>query len=168
MQKDILFDNIYIGHSVEDAAALREETWDIKRPVETAEDAALRPKLDEKNKSPMNLSFKDEPLKYVKEKLELFVTIAKRDPMEAVRFLPEVVGAIGISVVALLAILVAALGIGKSSATPSKENLKNTAEKAKTKVVDGKNQAAESLSSGVENAQSEVTRRTTRSTAAAE
>jgi calnexin len=29
MQNDILFDNIYIGHSIEDAEKLRKETFDL-------------------------------------------------------------------------------------------------------------------------------------------
>ena len=32
---DILFDNIYIGHSVEDANKFKVETFDVKKPLET-------------------------------------------------------------------------------------------------------------------------------------
>ena len=44
MQNDILFDNIYIGHSVEDAQKLKAETWDIKHPIEVAEEEETKPK----------------------------------------------------------------------------------------------------------------------------
>jgi calnexin len=168
MQNNILFDNIYIGHSVEDAAALRKETWDLKRPAEEAEEAATKPKLDEKPKSPMDLSFKDDPVKYVKEKLDLFITIAKKDPMEAIRFLPEVAGGIGVVVVTVLALLVGAIGFSSSSAAPSKEDVKKSAEKAKEKAVEAKDQAADAASSGVETVKAEVNKRTTRSSGAAE
>lgn len=168
MQKDILFDNIYIGHSVEDAAAFRKETWDVKRPAEDAEEAASKPKLEDKPKSPMDLVFKDDPVKYVKEKLELFITIAKKDPVEAIRFMPEVAGGIGVAVVTVLALLIGAIGLGSSSAVPSKEDMKKTAEKVKEKVVEAKDQAVDAASSGVETAKAEVNKRTTRSSGAAE
>lgn len=168
MQKDILFDNIYIGHSVEDAAALRKETWDLKRPAEDAEEAASKPKLEDKAKSPMDLSLKDDPVKYVKEKLELFITIAKKDPVEAIRFLPEVAGGIGVIIVTVLALLIGAVGFGSSSAAPSKEDVKKAAEKAKEKALDVKDQAVDAASSGVETAKAEVNKRTTRSSGAAE
>src|SRR5690349_5368947 len=104
MQSEILFDNIYIGHSVEDAAALRAETYDIKRPLEDAEDKKSAPKKADKPASPMDLSFKEDPVKYVKEKLDLFISIAKTDPVEAIRFLPEVAGGIGVLLVTLIAV----------------------------------------------------------------
>lgn len=168
MQKDILFDNIYIGHSVEDAEALRKETWDLKRPAEDAEEAASKPKEADKPKSPMDLSFKDDPVTYVKEKLDLFITIAKKDPMEAIRFLPEVAGGIGVAVVTVLALLIGAIGFGSSSTAPSKEDIKKTAEKAKDKAVEAKDQAVDAASSGVETAKAEVNKRTTRSSGSAE
>lgn len=168
MQSDILFDNIYIGHSVEDAAALRKETWDLKRPAEDAEEATSKPKLDEKPKSPMDLKFRDDPVKYVREKLELFITIAKKDPVEAVRFLPEVAGAIGVAVVTLLALILGAVGLGTSSAAPSKEDIKKATEKAQDKAVDAKNQVVDAASSAVETAKTEVNKRTTRSSGPAE
>ena len=178
MQSDILFDNIYIGHSPEDAAAFRKETWDLKRPAEDAEEAASKPKLDEKPKSPMDLNFREDPVKYVKEKLELFITIARKDPVEAVRFLPEVAGAIGVAVVTLLALLVGAIRLG-TSAAPSKEDIKKAAEKVQDKAIETKDQALDkatetkdqaldAASSGVETVKAEVNKRSTRSSGPAE
>lgn len=44
MQNNILFDNIYIGHSEEDAKKLAEETWVIKYKIEKdAEDLDSKP-----------------------------------------------------------------------------------------------------------------------------
>jgi calnexin len=170
MQKDILFDNIYIGHSIDDAAALRKETWDIKRAAEDVEDAASQPKAEDKPKSPMDLVFKDDPIKYVKERLDLFISIAKKDPLEAIRFLPEVAGGIGVAVVTLLALLIGIIGLGTSSsaAAPSKDDLKKAADKAKEKVVEAKDQAVDAASSGVDTAKAEISKRTTRSSGVAE
>jgi calnexin len=116
----------------------------------------------------MDLSFKDDPVTYVKEKLDLFITIAKKDPMEAIRFLPEVAGGIGVAVVTVLALLIGAIGFGSSSAAPSKEDIKKTAEKAKEKATEAKDQAVDAASSGVETAKAEVNKRTTRSSGSAE
>ena len=162
MQSDILFDNIYIGHSVADAAAFRAETYDVKRPIEDAEDAATKPPPEAKPSSPMDLSFKDDPLRYMKEKFALFVTIAKDDPLEAIRFLPEVAGALGILAVTLIATVVGAIGM--SSATPSQEDVKKTMQKAKDAVVEAKDQTVDAAASGVETVKAEVNKRSTRST----
>ena len=33
MTEDILFDNLYVGHSVEDAKKLAAETFEVKKPL---------------------------------------------------------------------------------------------------------------------------------------
>ena len=168
MQSDILFDNIYIGHSIEDAAALRAETFDIKRPAEDAEDAATKPKpADKPIKSPNDLIFMEDPVTYVKEKVELFLTIAKRDPIEAIKFVPEVAGGLGAVVVALIAFVVGAVSLS-SPAAPSKEDIKKAAQKAKDSAVTAKDQAVDAAASGADTVKGEVNKRTTRSTVTAE
>merc|ERR1712000_505447 len=72
MQNDILFDNIYIGHSVEDAEKLAEETFKVKHPIEKALFDAEKPKKKDSPASPNDLKFLDDPVLYVKEKLDLF------------------------------------------------------------------------------------------------
>jgi len=163
MQSDITFDNIYIGHSVEDAAAFRAETFDIKRPLEEAEEEKSQPKPSEAPKSPSDLSFTEDPITYVQEKLDLFITLAKKDPIEAIKFMPEVAGAIGGALALIIALVVAAAGLGSSSA-PSKEDIKKTAQKET--AADAKDKAAEASASGVDTAQAEATKRTTRSSGA--
>jgi calnexin len=167
MQSDILFDNIYIGHSVEDAAALRTETYDIKRPVEDAEEASAKPKPADKPKSPSDLSFQDDPLTYVKEKFDLFLTIAKRDPIEAIKFVPEIAGGLGALVVVLIAFIVGAISLS-SPAAPSKEDIKKAAQKAKDTAVNAKDQAVDAAASGVDTVKAEANKRATRSAASAE
>ncbi|KAF1969044.1 calnexin-like protein [Bimuria novae-zelandiae CBS 107.79] len=164
MQNDILFDNIYIGHSIEDAEKLKKETFDIKIAAEKAEEEASKPKVDEKPKSPSDLVFKDDPVLYIKEKVNLFIEIFQRDPVEAIKFVPEVAGGLGVIVVTVLAIIVSAL-FGGSSAAPSKEQLKAQADKAKKVTADAKDKAAEATTTGTEKAQAELNKRTTRSSA---
>ncbi|KAF2662756.1 calreticulin precursor [Lophiostoma macrostomum CBS 122681] len=162
MQNDILFDNIYIGHSVEDAEKLKDETFVPKLAAEKAEEAANAPKPADPPKSPSDLVFKDDPVLYIKEKFNLFVEIAKRDPVEAIKFVPEVAGGLGVIAVTIIAILVSALTGG---AAPSKEQIKAQAEKAKKTAADVKDKAAEAVATGTEKAQAEVNKRTTRSNA---
>jgi calnexin len=162
MQKDILFDNIYIGHSIADAEKLKAETFDLKITAEKADEEANKPKPKDDIKSPSDLVFKDDPVRYVKEKTALFIEIAKRDPVEAIKFVPEVAGGIGVLAVTLLVLLVSVL-FG-SGAAPSKEQVKAQAKKAKGAAVDAKDKAAEAVSTGAEKAQAEVNKRTTRST----
>src|SRR3954467_2444837 len=88
MQNNMLFDNIYISHSVDDVRKLAEETFFKKHPVEQFLEEADKPKEEEQKKpeSPSALKFADYPVAYIKEKLDLFLTIAKRDPIESVKF----------------------------------------------------------------------------------
>ena len=164
MQNDILFDNIYIGHSVEDAEKLKVETWDIKHPIEVAEDEATKPKPADPPKSPMDLKFMDDPVLYIREKVDLFMTIAKNDPVQAVKFVPEVAGGIGVLAVTLIAIIVGAVGMSGASPPPQ---VKNAAEKVKKTAIDTKDQVMDAAASGADKAQTEINKRTTRSSGAA-
>nr|POF25991.1 calnexin like [Quercus suber] len=165
MQNDILFDNIYIGHSEADAHVLAEETFKIKYDVETAAEEAEKPKKeDTPPKSPTDLVFMDDPVTYIREKVELFITIAKRDPVEAVRFVPEVAAGGAVAIVTLLLLLGGLIG-GGAAAAPSKEQIKAQADKAKAQAQKTKDQVADAVASGVQSAQDEVNKRTTRSSA---
>jgi len=48
MQNDILFDNIYIGHSEEGAKNFAEETWVIKHEIEKAAEDQESKKYEDK------------------------------------------------------------------------------------------------------------------------
>lgn len=159
MQSDILFDNIYIGHSIEDAEKLAEETFKVKHPIEKALFDADKPKEDPKKPgSPMDLKFLDDPVTYVKEKVDLFLTIAQNDPIEAIKFVPEVAGGIGAVIATVLAVIVALVaGAGSSPA------VKKAAGDAKDKAKEVKDQAASATATGAEKAKAEVSKRTTRS-----
>ena len=165
MQSDILFDNIYIGHSIEDAEKLKVETWDVKHKIETAEEEASKPQFDDTPKSPMDLKFMDDPVHYIREKLDLFITIAKGDPVQAIKFMPEVAGAIGTVVALALALVIGVLT--RSSASPPPQ-VKKAAENVKKSAADTKDQIVDAAASGSEKVQSEVNKRTTRSSGPAE
>lgn len=187
MQNNILFDNIYIGHSIEDAAKLKAATYDIKHPIEESEDEATKPKVSDSPKSPSDLKFLDDPILYVREKVQLFLTIAQKDPIQAVKFVPEVAGGIGVLIVTLIAVIIGALGTSGATAPPqvkkavegAKENLlaakdkvaeaatspqvKKAVESAQESLVVAKDRVTEAATSGAEKIQAEANKRTTRS-----
>jgi len=160
MQENILFDNIYIGHSEEDAEAFRKETFDVKKPIEqkAEESANPQPEAPKEVKSPLDLVFLDDPVFYIKEKWELFNELFKRNPVEAIKFVPEVPGAIAVGVLALLAILIGLVG-GGAKAAPSKEQVKASAQKAKDAAEKTKDQVTAAAASGAEKVQNEVKKR---------
>ena len=167
MQNDILFDNIYIGHSVEDALTLQQSTFDIKKASEKAEEEKDKPKKEDKPKSPSDLKFMDDPVLYAKEKFNLFIEIAKRDPVEAIKSVPEVFGALGVGAVTLIALLVGIFA-GGAKAAPSKDQVKAKGKEAQDAAAKAKDQAADAVTSGIDKAKEEVNKRTTRSAASAE
>ena len=159
MQNDILFDNIYIGNSVDEARKLAEETFFKKHAIEEALEQADKPKEEEKPVSPGDLKFADDPVAYVKEKLDLFITIAKSDPIEAVKFVPEVAGGIAAVFVTILAILASIISSAGSPAPAAKKVAKDVKDKAK----DVKDKVAEAATTGAETAKAELNKRATRS-----
>ncbi|KAI9828683.1 MAG: hypothetical protein M1832_001786 [Thelocarpon impressellum] len=162
MQSDILFDNIYIGHSIEDAEKLKAETFDVKHAIEKAEEQASKPAKPE---SPLDLVFLDDPILYIKEKLELFITIARENPVEAVKFVPEVAGGLAALAVTVVALLVGIVSMAGGSAPPQ---VKKGVEKAKGAAADAMDKVVDATSTGAEAVKTEAQKRTTRSSASAE
>lgn len=116
MTKDILFDNIYVGHSVEDAEKLQKATFDVKRAIEEKEEEATAPKAPEPPQ-PAGGSFKEDPVAFVKAKLVPFLRLVQLDPMEAVKSMPDVAGALAVVVFTTLALLA---GLISMAAAPAK------------------------------------------------
>lgn len=167
MQSDILFDNIYVGHSIEDAKKLQTETFDVKSPVEKADEELSAPKIEpETPKSPMDIKFLDDPYKYVTERVTLFIMIAQKNPIEAIKFIPEVPATIGAILVVIIATVVGAFTMGGSA--PTAEDIKKASKKAQDKALDAKDAAVDAATSGADTVKSEATRRSTRRTDAAE
>lgn len=166
MNEDILFDNIYIGHSVEDAAAFRKETFDVKKPKEEEVEKAEAPAAAKKDdpKSPLDLVFMDDPILYIKEKTALFIELAQKNPIDAIKFVPEVAGAIGIGLVTLLLVLFGG-GAAAAQNAPTQEQIKAKAQQAKEQAQKTKDQVADAVASGTEAAKEEINKRTTRSSA---
>ncbi len=86
MTEDILFDNLYIGHSVEDAKALADETFGIKKPLEVK---ANKPAVSDDDEETDIPSFKEDPIGFVRQKVLNFVDAAKADPVDAFKSQPE-------------------------------------------------------------------------------
>lgn len=79
MTEDILFDNIYVGHSVADAKQLAQETFEVKLKIEEAESKAKESVLDEV----APVSWKDDPVTFIRTKVIEFFEVAKEDPILA-------------------------------------------------------------------------------------
>ncbi|KAJ5638005.1 Calnexin [Penicillium lividum] len=156
MQNDILFDNIYIGHSVEDAEKLRQETFDVKVAIEEAEEKASQPE-PEAPAPGLTTTFQEDPVNFVRQKVNQFVHLAKEDPIHAVKTAPEVAG--GLVALLLTSILIIVGAIGSSSPAPASEK------KGKQAVNAGKEKTSEATSSSADTGKSGATKRTTRSSA---
>jgi hypothetical protein len=107
MTEDILFDNIYVGHSLEDAKALAAESFDIKRPIEEAASNVSDTSKEEADET----SFSKEPLVFLQKKLNTFIEMAKIDPVLAIKLHPETAGAVGVGIVTLLGMLGTLFGV---------------------------------------------------------
>ena len=87
MTEDILFDNIYVGHSIDDAKALAAESFDIKHSLEQAADKAAAEADDEKlDESP---AFAEDPVEFLRQKAFTFIALAQVDPVSAFKTHPE-------------------------------------------------------------------------------
>jgi calnexin len=155
MQNDILFDNVYIGHSVEDAEALRKETFDVKFAIEEAEEEASKPKNEPTTETGTTVTFQEDPVTFIRQKIDFFVNLAKEDPVNAVKTVPEVAG--GLIALLLTSILIIVGAIGSSSPAP--------ADKGKKPASTGKEKASEATSSSADTGKSGATKRNTRSSA---
>ena len=102
MQNGFLFDNIYIGHSEKDAAALAEESWAIKAKLEKA----AEPKTAE---AAAGDSIVDKAKGYAEQaqvfalgiqaSVQDFILLAKEDFVGAVKELPHIAGLLVIAAI---------------------------------------------------------------------
>ncbi|KAI9894949.1 MAG: hypothetical protein M1814_000170 [Vezdaea aestivalis] len=159
MQNDILFDNIYIGHSVEDAKKLQKETFDIKMPIERKDEELTAPPPAEKPKSPLDLKFSDDPVKYIRDKTELFIMLAKNNPIEAIKFVPEVAGGLVALLLTVVSLVVGIIFLSGSSAPPQ---VQKVVEKTKENATEGKDKVVDAATSGAEAVKTEAVRRSNR------
>lgn len=104
MTEDILFDNIYIGHSELDAASFADETFSIKKPLEDELEAAAVPEVPETSASANKgeePEWREDFVKWAQWKIEEFADIAVLDPVKAIQELPYT-GAAAATVIATL------------------------------------------------------------------
>lgn len=106
MTEDILFDNIYIGHSVEDAKALAAETFEVKKPLENA---AAKPETAA-DEDVSETTFKDSPIDFIRQKVLTFVDLAKLDPLLAFKTYPDTAVGLAIAVFTLFGALFGLIG----------------------------------------------------------
>ncbi|CAE7126934.1 unnamed protein product, partial [Rhizoctonia solani] len=100
MTEDILFDNIYVGTSPDDAAKLAKQTFVVKQKIEKELADAEKPKEPASEETPV---FAEQPVAFLRQKALAFVDAAKEDPVGAFKAQPET-GAV------LLAVLLTLLG----------------------------------------------------------
>lgn len=110
MQSDIVFDNVYLGHSIEEAETIGNTTFLPKLEVERAQEKETVPKDTKKPKerkvydSAMDY-FKDDPIGYVTEVARVFILNFSADPATAVKTNPNVAAAFAAAIVFGISIL---------------------------------------------------------------
>lgn len=110
MTEDILFDNIYVGHSIDDAKSLAAETYDVKKPLE----AALSAQKDVEDEGDYYIPpFLEDPISHIRGKIAQFLDAARVDPLSAIQTYPETgVGLAGVvfTLFGMLAVLFGFIG----------------------------------------------------------
>jgi Calreticulin family len=114
MTEDILFDNIYVGHSVEDAQKFAKETFEVKKPLEVSANKKALPE-DEAEET---VSFKEDPIEYIRSHVLDFVDAAKVDPVAAFKAQPEIGAGIAGALFTLFGMIGALLGLVGSQSKP--------------------------------------------------
>jgi len=125
MTEDILFDNLYIGHSLEDAQKLAEQTFEVKKKIEEDVKKADQ-EAEAEEEGDVETTFKDDPIGFVRGKVFEFVEVAKIDPVFAARAMPEVAGGLGLVALFFIGALFSLL-FGGSSPKPSAPSKKTDA-----------------------------------------
>ncbi|KAJ7116809.1 Calreticulin family-domain-containing protein [Mycena crocata] len=122
MTEDILFDNIYVGHSPEDAKAFAAETFEIKKPLENA---ASKPDADDDDDD-SEVSFKEDPVAFIRQKVFTFIDLAKLDPLLAFKSHPETGVALAGALLTLFGMLGALFGLVGAGQKPITKSSKKT------------------------------------------
>ncbi|KAH9982276.1 Calreticulin family-domain-containing protein [Lactifluus volemus] len=125
MTEDILFDNIYVGHSIDDAKALAAETFDFKHSLEKAAEDAGFPDDDEDLEGP---SFAKNPVEFLRSKALKFIALARTDPVTAFKTHPETGAALVGALLTFFGMLGALFGlVGSQQKTVTKPSKKTDA-----------------------------------------
>ncbi|TFY63323.1 hypothetical protein EVJ58_g3328 [Rhodofomes roseus] len=124
MTEDILFNNIYIGHSIDDANALKAQTFDVKKPLEVEQS---KPKTNTKVvDDDEEVSFAEDPVEFIRSKAFKFIDLAKLDPVLAFKTQPEVGAVMALSVITFFGMLGAMFGLVGAGQQPVTKSSKKT------------------------------------------
>ncbi|CAO1618666.1 unnamed protein product [Parajaminaea phylloscopi] len=144
MDEDILFDNIYVGHSRTDAKKFSAETFERKLPIEQnreAKEEEAEKKQQEQEAQKAAASSEGSLVDRVRSQVDLFINAAKVDPVSAAKEFPQVAGGLvgALTVLfGLVGLLAGSLGgsSGASSAASDKaaKGSKKVDEPAASKV----------------------------------
>ncbi|KAG2087435.1 Calreticulin-domain-containing protein, partial [Suillus cothurnatus] len=131
MTEDILFNNTYVGHSIDDAKSLAAETYEVKKHLE----AALSARKDVGDEGDYYIPlFLEDPISHIRGKIAQFLDAAREEPLSAIKAHPETgVGLAGV-VFTLFGMLAALFGLIGSQQT------KPVAKKTDTSTPDDKQQ----------------------------
>ena len=121
MTEDILFDNLYIGHSPGDAKKLAEQTYEVKKKIEVEAQNA-EDKAEAEEAGVIQTVFKEDPVGFIREKVFEFVELAKVDPVFAAKAKPEVAAGLGFVALFFIGALFS-LVFGGSSPKPAAVSL---------------------------------------------
>lgn len=108
MTPNILFDNVYIGHSADDAKAFAAETYEVKHPLEEATSKSAKKQADEEDEP---IVFKEDPIGFLRQKIAFFLDDFRDDPLEAFKTHPETGSALVVSAFTFVGMLLALAGI---------------------------------------------------------
>lgn len=124
MTEDIMFDNIYIGHSVEDAKKLAKETFQVKHAIETAEKDKKSESDDDDSTS--TVAFKDAPIEFIREQVTTFIELAKLDPVSAFKAKPETGAALAGALITFFGMIGMLFGLVGGAQKPVVKSSKKT------------------------------------------
>jgi calnexin len=142
MQSGILFDNVYLGHSEDDAKQLADETWAIKHAIEKAmlEAETVQDLEDDKNNDPVDdedVTLAKQPVKFIRQQVNKFILMSKEDVLEAVFEMPYVAAGLLGAVLMLLAAVFSVLGLVSGGSSSTEETDKSTKKEEASSAAEG-------------------------------
>lgn len=114
MQADILFDNIYVGHSLHEAETIGNKTFFLKHALEEAEEleAVPPPTGQDPTGYPSELDyFKEAPIEYIKEVSREFLLSFSEDPYTAIVSQPFVTLGLAVAFSVFFSVVFGILGV---------------------------------------------------------
>ena len=159
MQANIMFNNIYIGHSEKDAKKFAKETWHVKNNVE--KELANADKAAKQKASEVTTSFKDSPIEFVKSQVLGFIFAASQDPIAAFKADPLTGGGLVAAAFTVIALLGGISGLLFTSSKPAVTEKGPETKKEKEPVVEEKKEKTEAEVTGNDGDSSTTTKRKT-------